>query len=121
MKVWLKKIGMVLLAAALAVIPLTSCYVYYELELYSKPTMTEYSFDEETGVYTILVEGLLQNPSDIDNLQCEVTVLLLDEFGDTIESDSTYLSLGVGEIWHYYLLLTTEIYPTDFTVYARGY
>ncbi len=121
MKGWMKKAGALCLTAALAVVPLTSCYVYYELELYSKPTMTEISFDEETGFRTILVEGLVQNTTE-EQINIEAQAHLYDEYGDMLSSETENISfVEPGEIWHYCILLKIKEVPTDFEVEARYY
>ena len=121
MKGWMKKAGALCLTAALAVVPLTSCYIYYDLELYSKPTMSEISFDEETGLHTILVEGLVQNTMG-EQVTIQVRAYLYDEYGDTMVSDAKQMYyVEPGEIWHYYILVKTEEVPTDLEVEARYY
>ena len=121
MKGWMKKAGALCLTAALAVVPLTSCYTYYDLELYSKPTMSEISFDEETGLHTILVEGLVQNITG-EQITIQVDAYLYDEYGDNMASVTKKMPYAEpGEIWHYYVLIKTEDVPTDFEVEARYY
>ena len=118
---WMKKAGALCLTAALAVAPLTSCYTYYDLELYSKPTMSEISFDEETGLHTILVEGLVQNITG-EQITIQVDAYLYDEYGDNMASGTKKMPYAEpGEIWHYYVLIKTEDVPTDFEVEARYY
>ena len=127
MKGWMKKAGALCLTAALATCTLTACDPAswgYELELVSKPTMTEQSFDEETGLYTILVEGLAGNSTGMAFSNAQVVVAFYDEFGDPLNDLYSYTAIegiDVGEIWHYYVLVESEIVPADFEVSVRAY
>ena len=123
MKGWMKKVGAVCLTAALATCTLTACDpADYALELVSKPTMTEQAFDEETGLYTILVEGLVYNNSGVALSEVYASINLYDELGDPIEYGSASIGgMDVEEVWHYYALIETEVVPTDIEVTAHGY
>ena len=127
MKGWRKKLGALCLTAALATCALTACtpaYENYELELVSKPTMTVQSFDEKTGTHTILIEGWAGNATGMILLNAQAAVYFYDEFGDPLETQYAYTAIegiDVDEVWHYYMLVETEVIPTDFEVYAYGY
>ena len=128
MKGWMKKAGALCLTAALATCTLTACDPASawgtELELVSKPTMTEQSFDEETGLHTILVEGLAGNSTDKAFLNAHVVVEFYDEFGDPLNDLYSYTAIegiDAGEIWHYYVLVESEIVPADFEVSVSAY
>lgn len=119
MKGWIKKLTAAAMAASLSLCALASCTPYYnDLELVSKPTMTVQGFDEETGLYTVLVEGLAQNVSGEIGYYTNVSVEFYDELGDPIDSYGyQYISgIDVDEVWHYVILAETEIVPTDFEV-----
>ena len=126
MKGWMKKAGAVCLTAALSACMMTACDPIsawgYELELVSKPTITEQAFDEETGLHTILVEGLAQNNTGICLTEASVTIWLYDELGDPID-DTGYAyidGMDVGEVWHYYALIELETVPVKAEVVAYG-
>ena len=126
MKGWMKKAGAVCLTAALSACMLTACdpaSVWgYELELVSKPTITEQAFDEETGLHTILVEGLAQNNTGICLTSANVSITLYDELGDPID-DTGYAyidGMDVGEVWHYYALIELKTVPAEVKVNTYG-
>ena len=125
MKGWMKKLGAVCLATALSACTLTACtlpYTRQDLELVSKPTMTERGFDEETGMYTILVEGWAANNSGLILTDAYAYVYLYDELGDELEDYGYAYIAGMDayEVWHYYALIETETIPTDIEVSAYG-
>ena len=125
MKSWMKKLGALCLTAALATCTLTACVSdhYYELELVSKPTLTVRGFDEETGLYTVFVEGLAHNTTGMMLSSASAWVSFYDEFGDPIEPYGyAYVEgMDVDEVWHYYVLAELEIAPTDYEVIVDGY
>ena len=123
MKGWMKKLAAAI-AVTLSLFVLTGCpdYEPVELELTSKATMSVQSFDEETGLYTILVEGLAANTSEKTLTSASVRVVLYDEVGDPIYGDKYISGIDAGETWHYYILMETDVIPTDFKVnFARGH
>ena len=124
MKGWIKKLTAAAMAASLSLCALASCTPnYIDLELVSKPTMTVQGFDEETGLYTVLVEGLAQNTAGRFVYDAYVSANFYDELGDPINcyaSQSIY-GMDVDEIWHYVILAETEVVPTDFEVAGYTY
>ena len=126
MKGWMKKAGAVCLTAALSACMLTACdpaSVWgYELELVSKPTIAEQAFDEETGMYTILVEGLAQNNTGFYLTSASVSITLYDELGDPIDyTGYSYIEgMDLGEVWHYCSLIELDAIPAEVEVYAHG-
>ena len=119
MKGWIKKLTAAAMAASLSLCALASCTPnYIDLEMVSKPTMTVQGFDEETGLYTVLVEGLAQNVSGEIGYYANVSVDFYDELGDPIDSYGyQYIDgIDVDEVWHYVILTETEVVPTDFEV-----
>ena len=125
MKGWMKKLGALCLTAAMSACTFTACGLddYWELELVSKPTITEVSYDETTGLHTILVEGLVQNQTEYFLTSASVWVELYDELGDPIDNSGyAYISgMDAGEIWHYYALIEMEFVPVDCEVVAEGF
>ena len=123
MKGWMKKLGALCLATALATCTLTACDPgWYELDLVSKATITEQAFDEETGLHTILVEGLAQNNTGIYLTSASISIALYDELGDPLDNSGyAYISgMDVGEVWHYYALIETDVVPVEVEVFAYG-
>lgn len=125
MKGWMKKLAAAI-AVTLSLFVLTGCpdYEPVELELTSKPTMTVQSFDEETELYTILVEGLAANTSEKTLTSASIRAILYDEVGDPIDcyGDKYISGIDAGETWHYYILMETDVLPTDFKIaFARGH
>lgn len=124
MKGCVKKVGAALLTAALSFSALTACTPsVYNLELVSKPTITVQSFDEETGLHTVLVEGLAQNNSGQSWHYVYASADFYDELGDPMDTLYGWESIefiDVDEVWHYYMLVETEIVPTsvEIDVYA---
>ena len=127
MKGCLKRIGALLLTIVLSVCVLTSCYWYmekYDLDLVSKATVTEWSFDEETDMYTVFVEGLAQNNRGETLEDVVAYVDFYDELGDPIYTASSSTSIDymeAGEIWHYAMLIETKTIPTEWTVSVYAY
>ena len=125
MKGWMKKLGALCLTAAMSACTFTACGLedYHPLALVSKPTITEVGYDETTGLHTILVEGLAQNQTEYFLTSASVWVEVFDELGDPIDNSGyAYISgMDVGEVWHYYALMETEIVPVDCEVVAEGF
>ena len=126
MKGCLKRIGALLLTVALSVCVLTSCFMRmekHELDLVSKATVTVRSFDEETGVYTVLVEGLAQNNTGETLYDVTAYMDFYDEFGDPIEmyGITSIEYMEAGEIWHYARLAETKTVPTEWEISVYSY
>ena len=124
MKGWMKKVGALCLTVALAICTLTACSPYedYTLDLVSETTITEQAFDETTGLHTILVEGLAQNNTGIYLTSANILIGLYDELGDPIDyTGYAYIDgMDVGEVWHYYALIETDVVPVEVEVFAYG-
>ena len=125
MKGWMKKLAAAI-AVTLSMFALTGCPSgeSEDLEFVSKSTMSVQSFDEETGTYTILVEGLAANPFEEDCDYAFVEALLYDELGDRMDDCYGMQSIGklcVGEIWHYAILVETQEMPASHEVSSHAY
>ena len=124
MKGWMKKVGALCLTAAFAICTLTACSPYedHTLDLVSETTITEQAFDETTGLHTILVEGLAQNNTGIYLTSANILIGLYDELGDPIDyTGYAYIDgMDVGEVWHYYALIETDVVPVEVEVFAYG-
>ena len=124
MKGWMKKLAAAI-AVTLSMFALTGCpdYESVELELTSKSTMSVQSFDEETGTYTILVEGLATNSLEVDCDYAFVTVLFYDELGDRMDcyGSQSIEKLFIGETWHYAVLVETQEMPASHEVSSHAY
>ena len=116
MKGWMKKLAAAI-AVTLSLFVLTGCpdYESVELELTSKSTMSVQSFDEETGMYTILVEGLAANTLEVDCFYAAVNASFYDELGDRMDcyGSQSIKRIRAGETWRYAILVETEKMPTD--------
>ena len=127
MKDWMKKLGALCLTAALSACTLTACTLddydenFVDLVV-SKPTITAVSYDEKTGLHTILVEGLAQNNTGYFLNSASVWVEVFDELGDPLDNSGyAYISgMDVDEIWHYYALIELDCVPADCEVFAEG-
>ena len=128
MKDWMKKLGALCLTAAMSASTLTACSLddYDEnlLDLVvSKPTITAVSYDEKTGLHTILVEGLATNSLEVDCDYAFVTVLFYDELGDRMDcyGSQSIEKLFIGETWHYAVLVETQEMPASHEVSSHAY
>lgn len=124
MKGWMKKLAAAI-AVTLSMFALTGCpdYESVELELISKSTMSVQSFDEETGTYTILVEGLAANTSGEFCTNARIQAYFYDDLGDRMDCYGAYYisAIDVDEVWHYAILVETQEMPASHEVSSHAY
>lgn len=123
----LLKLSTLICLIALSLSSLTGCYCYLydfftnddttlELTLVSEAQMS-YTFDEESGLYEIKVEGVCENATGTDLNGGYVAVTVYDSEGNIIATPEEYVSyIKAGERWRFCAVGTGHYIPASFKI-----
>ncbi len=112
MRGWIKRLTAIT-AVSLILCASTACdgHTWEDLEIVGEPTMTVQSFDEETGLYTVIVEGLAKNTTGEVCDYASIHINFFDELGDPITYNTYTIDyMGADETWRFCIKSTmTEL------------
>ncbi len=118
MKGWIKRLTAIT-AVSLILCTSTACKrpTWKDLEMVGEPTMTVQDFDEEAGLYTVIVEGLAKNTTGEVCDYASIHIDFFDELGDPITYNKYSIGyIGADEIWRFCMTSTMTEVPADFEV-----